>query len=118
MINRFTHVMFVTTSPVWLFCVTSPQKSALITELGSGAGTSLAHCTVTLGGQVIVGGVLSVIVMVCRHVLELPQSSVAVNVRRIVNSCGHIPGAKSVSSEIATVLSQLSTAIAWIMRMI
>ena len=44
------------------------------------------HSMVRFGGQVITGGVLSSTKMVCRHVLELPQSSVALHVRLMVYS--------------------------------
>ena len=47
------------------------------------------HCMVRFGGQVITGGVLSSTTITCRHVLELPQSSVALHVRLMVYSCGH-----------------------------
>jgi hypothetical protein len=39
------------------------------------------HPTVTSAGQVIAGGVASTTVMVCSHVLALPQLSVAVQIR-------------------------------------
>jgi hypothetical protein len=58
------------------------------------AGSVLAvHSIVILPGHVIVGAVLSSTVMVWTHVLLLPQSSVAVQVRVIVYSCGHAPPA-------------------------
>src|SRR5690242_1378884 len=46
------------------------------------------HCTVIFGGQVITGGALSSTKIVCAQLLELPQSSVALHVRVMVNSCG------------------------------
>jgi hypothetical protein len=51
------------------------------------------HWIVTLGGQVTTGGVVSSIVIVWTHVLLLPQSSMAVQVRVIEYSCGHPPAA-------------------------
>src|SRR6186997_1142561 len=58
------------------------------------AGKVLAvHWMVILAGQVMTGGVLSSTKIVCRHVLELPQSSVAIQVRDMVLSCGHAPAA-------------------------
>ena len=42
--------------------------------------------TVVFPGHVIVGARLSSITIVCTHVLELPQSSVAVQVREMVDS--------------------------------
>ena len=48
------------------------------------------HSRVRFGGQVITGAVLSSTTMTCRHVLELPQSSVALHVLLMVYSCGHV----------------------------
>jgi hypothetical protein len=56
------------------------------------AGSVLAvHSIVTLPGHVIIGAVLSSIRMVWTQLLLLPQSSMAVQVRVIVYSCGHPP---------------------------
>ena len=58
------------------------------------AGNVLAvHWMVMLAGQVITGARLSSTKMVCRQVLEFPQSSVAIQVRDMVLSCGQAPGA-------------------------
>ena len=57
--------------------VTAPQLSVAVTLEISGLGTFPEHCTVTGGGQVIVGGVLSLTVMICVQVALLPQASVA-----------------------------------------
>ena len=46
------------------------------------------HNTVMFAGHVIAGPVLSSTKMVCVHVLELPQSSVAVHVLVMFNSWG------------------------------
>jgi len=50
------------------------------------------HSMVTFAGQVIAGARLSSTKMIWLQVLELPQSSVACQVRVMVNSWGHIPG--------------------------
>ena len=60
----------------------------------------------------ITGGVLSSTKMVCRQVLELPQSSVALHVRLIVYSCGHAPPMVTSVDVIVGVGSQLSVAVA------
>ena len=70
------------------------------------------HSIVIFGGHVITGGVLSSTKMVCRHVLELPQSSVALQVRLIVYSCGHAPATVTSVDVIVGVRSQLSVAVA------
>lgn len=64
-----------------------------------------------LGGHVIAGATLSSTTMVCIHVLEFPQSSVALHVRVIVLSCGQ--PAPTVTSEKVNVgvASQLSVAV-------
>jgi hypothetical protein len=53
------------------------QLSDAVTLAVLGAGTSPAHCTVTLPGHMINGTVLSKTVIVCEHEDELPHSSVA-----------------------------------------
>ena len=60
----------------------------------------------------IVGGVLSSMTMVCTQLLELPQSSVARQVRRIVPSCGHPPPVVTSENVSVGVASQLSVAVA------
>jgi hypothetical protein len=53
------------------------------------AGNVLAvHSIVTFAGQLITGAALSSTVIVWTQLLTLPQSSVAVHVRVMVNSCG------------------------------
>jgi len=54
-----------------------PQLSEEITCVISGAGTSVMQATVILFRQVIVGAMLSLTVMVCVHVVVLPQESAA-----------------------------------------
>ena len=70
------------------------------------------HSIVRFGGQVICGGVLSSTKMVCRQVLELPQSSVALHVRLMVYSCGHAPATVTSVEVTVGVASQLSVAVA------
>ena len=57
--------------------VAVPQLSEAVTRPVFAAGTSASHCTVTLAGQLIEGGVVSLTVMVCVHVAVLPHPSVA-----------------------------------------
>ena len=71
------------------------------------------HSIVTFTGQVMSGAVLSSMVITCRHVLKLPQSSVAFQVRLIVYSCTQVVEATVMSSNvIAGTRSQLSVALA------
>src|SRR5258706_130551 len=63
-------------------------------------------------GQVIVGAVLSVTEIVLLHVEELPQSSVAVQVRVTENSCGQLPGVVIVENVGTTLGSHKSEAVA------
>src|ERR1041385_1641833 len=73
----------------------------------------LGHSTEAAGfGQVIEGAVLSVTEMVRLQVEELPQSSVAVQVRVTENSAGHEPGVVTVEKVGTTLGSQRSEAVA------
>jgi hypothetical protein len=54
-----------------------PQLSEAITNVMSGAGTSVTQATVTFAGQVIAGAMLSLTVMVWVQVVVLPQESCA-----------------------------------------
>ena len=65
--------------------VAVPQLSEAVTDAVAGAGTFESHCTVTGAGHAIVGGVVSFTVIVCVHVAEFPQASVARYVRVTVN---------------------------------
>ena len=47
----------------------------------AGGGTSSGHCTVTSGGQLTSGGVVSTSVIDCSHVAELPHKSIHFHVR-------------------------------------
>ena len=54
------------------------QLSVAVTKLISGGGTGALHISAGGGGQVMVGGVVStVLVMICVQVAVLPQPSVA-----------------------------------------
>ena len=68
------------TSPTCVTVTAPPQLSEVVTLLGFGAGT---EDTVTFAGHVMLGAVVSLTVMVCDALLELPQASVAVHVRVI-----------------------------------
>src|SRR5678815_2079312 len=68
------------------------------------------HSTLDTVGQVITGAVLSDTEMVRLQVDELPQSSVAVQVRVKENSWGQLPGVVIVENVGVTLLSQASEA--------
>lgn len=67
---------------------------------------------VTLAGQVMTGATLSSTVMICVHVDELPQSSVAIHVRVIVYSWGQAPPDVTSLEVMVGVPLQLSVAVA------
>src|SRR5438046_8810031 len=67
-----------------------PQLSLVVTLLVSGTGTWLAQLTVRPLGQVMLGGLVSVTVMVCMHVALLPHWSVARYARLITNWPGQL----------------------------
>ena len=64
--------------------VTLLQVSVAVAEPFAAGLVSAPHSTVSLAGQVIVGAVLSLTEIVCVQLEELPQESVAVQVRAIV----------------------------------
>ena len=77
------------------------------------AGNVLSeHWIVRFGGQVIEGGVLSLIVINCTQLLELPQSSDANQVRVTVDIWAQPPGAVASENVIVDVASQASVAVA------
>ena len=103
-----------------------PTVTSVNVNTGSGSQLSVAvavpvntgstpaeHSTNRSAGHMITGGVESSTVTVCKHVLVLPQSSVAVHVLKIVYSCSHTPEATvaSLNDTIGT-RSQLSVAVA------
>ena len=68
---------------------------------------------VKFGGQVIAGGVLSSMTIICVQVAVLPQSSLAVQVRLIVYSCGQVGLGVIISLDVIFKTgSQLSVAVA------
>jgi len=72
-------------SPCQLTTTPPPQLSLVVTLLVFGAGTWLAQLTVRLVGQVMLGGLVSLTVMVCVQVALLPHWSVARYVRLKTN---------------------------------
>jgi hypothetical protein len=72
------------------FGVTSQRSVAVGVPVFAGSVLAV-HNIVMFGGQVKEGGVLSSTNMVWVQLLEFPQSSIAVKVLVIVNSCGHAP---------------------------
>ena len=55
-----------------------PHASVAVTDPGAGAGIAALHPSVTVGGHVMVGGVISIIrVIVCEQLAVLPHASVA-----------------------------------------
>src|SRR4051812_40247748 len=70
------------------------------------------HSTFDTVGHVITGGVLSVTEIALLQVEELPQSSVAVQVRVIENSWGQLPGVVTSEDVGITLWSQASEAVA------
>src|SRR5437660_10035242 len=75
-------------SPCQLTVTAPPQLSLVVTLLVFGTGTWLAQLTVRPLGQVMLGALVSVTVMVCVQVALLPHWSVARYVRLITNSPG------------------------------
>jgi hypothetical protein len=57
-----------------------PQASVAVTEPGLGAGTGALQARVTLGGQIIPGGVVSTTLMIACAVVVQPFKSVTVTV--------------------------------------
>src|SRR5438874_10547535 len=77
-------------SPCQFTVTAPPQLSLVVTLLVSGTGTWLAQLTVRLGGQVMLGGLVSLTVMVCVQAALLPHWSVARYVRLITNWPGQL----------------------------
>ncbi len=70
-----------------------------------------SQVVVKLGGQVMMGAVLSDTRMLWVQLLLFPQASVANQVRIIVNSCGQIPPVVASVKPIFGAVSQLSVAV-------
>src|SRR5215471_4916645 len=100
---------------VWVMnCGQSPlvtvrigNSCTLVQQLSKATGTSNVqawpHCTVLLVPQMITGGVVSTMVTVWLQVFELPQQSVATQVR--VRICGQRP------APLVTVLSTITVTL-------
>ena len=77
------------------------------------AGQVLAvQAIVILEGHVIRGAALSLMMIVCKQVLELPQSSVACQVLLMVYSCVQIPATVTSVNAMVGEISQRSKAVA------
>src|SRR5688572_29833761 len=103
--------MFVMTSPTCVMVAAPPQLSDEVTLPVFTAGTSGAHETVTFGGQVIVGGVLSNTVIVCIQVDELLHASVALYVLVTVYRLIHVMLATTSPTCVTVTGPQLSVAV-------
>jgi hypothetical protein len=106
------HAPATVTSVDVIVGVASQLSVAVAVPFAPPGAVLAVHWIVRFGGHVITGGVLSSTKMVCRHVLELPQSSVAIHVRVMVYSCGHAPPTVTSVDVIVGVASQLSVAVA------
>ena len=73
MINCPAQLLELIESPCQLTVTTPPQLSLDVTLLVFGTGTWLAQLTVRLVGQVMLGGLLSLTVMVWTQVALLPH---------------------------------------------
>ena len=101
----------VITSAVTVTVTAPAQLSDVMIAATFAAGTALAQETVTSSRQVIVGGVLSITVIVCAQVAVLPQTSVAIYVRTMINSFAQAKlVVTSAATVIATAPAQLSVA--------
>jgi hypothetical protein len=69
----------------------SSQLSVAVAVPVFAGKVTAVHAIVTFAGHVIMGMVLSSTMINCKHVLVLPQISVASQVREIVYSCGQPP---------------------------
>jgi hypothetical protein len=98
----------VTSEDVGITLLSHKSEAVAEPKLGE-----LGHSTEAAGlGQVITGGVLSVTEIVLLQVEELPQSSVAVQVRVTENSAGQVPGVVTLENVGTTLLSHKSEAVA------
>src|SRR6266568_2628706 len=90
MTNRLAQLLELIESPCQLTTTPPPQLSLVVTLLVFGAGTWLAQPTVRLVGQVMLGGLMSLTVMVWIQVTLLPHWSVARYVRLMTNWPGQL----------------------------
>jgi len=77
MTNCPAQLLELTESPCQLTATAPPQLSLVVTLLVFGAGTWLEQLTVRLVGHVILGGLISLTVIVWTQVALLPHWSVA-----------------------------------------
>ena len=60
----------------WMIATAPPQPSVAVIDVGAGGGTCEKHVTVTgAGHEIIVGGVVSLTVIVCEQKPMLPAKS-------------------------------------------
>jgi len=85
MTNCPAQLLELTESPCQLTVTAPPHLSLVVTLLVSGAGTWLAQPTVRLVGHVILGGLISLMVIVWTQVALLPHRSAARYVRLMTN---------------------------------
>jgi hypothetical protein len=111
-VNSCAQVPAIVTSLNVGVTLTSQLSVAVAEPVAAGAELVL-HCMVVFAGHVICGGVLSSTKIVCVQELELPQSSIAVNVRVMVLSCGQAPPTDTSENPMVGVVSQLSVAVAF-----
>src|SRR2546427_11688719 len=100
MINCPAQLLELMESPCQVTVTAPPQFSLVVTLLVSGAGTWLAQLTVRLVGQVMLGGLVSVTVMVWIQVALLPHWSVARYVRLMTNWPGQLLRSEEHTSEL------------------
>ena len=106
-------VLWTVTSVDVIVGVGSQLSVAVAVPLVPPGAVLAVHSIVKFGGQVMTGGVLSSTTITCRQELELPQSSVALQVRRMVYSCGQVSFWMVTSVDVMVgVGSQLSVAVA------
>src|SRR6188768_1189361 len=98
--------------------VTIPvQLSEAVTEVVKGAGTSAAQVKLAgPGTPVMVGGTLSLTVIVCEEVAELPHTSVAVHVLVTEYLLAQAPGVITSLTVTVTIPVQLSEAVTEVVK--
>src|SRR6266576_3175989 len=90
MTNCLSRLLELIESPCQLTVTAPPQLSLVVTLLVSGMGTCPAQLTVRLIGQLMLGGLVSLTVIVCVQVALLPHWSVARYVRLTTNCPGQL----------------------------
>src|SRR5262245_28449253 len=112
MVKRFGQLLALMTSLCQATATSPPQLSEAATLSASGAGTRLAHCTVSGAGQVSEGAIVSTKVMCWTQVMVLPQLSVARQVRSMPSRPVQLGGVEESVKVIAGVPPQSSVAVA------